>query len=237
MELTPCQVLFTPPDIILTGDTHTSTLVDGLSSTAELEVGMSVTGAGIPALATIAAIPSATSITLSAAATATATGVALTFSAGQVDIGGTLGNVKVKVKYDKSFIMADQFGKTNLDARVSGFECTVETEIAEVKDKSKIKYIFPHASKVGQATKAIQFNTAIGDGDQANAGELVLHPLSIDPAIKNFDWTAFKACATAESEYQFSPTEQTKCKIVWRVYIDTSVTPARFIRYGDPALT
>jgi hypothetical protein len=43
-------------------------------------VGLAVTGTGIPAGATVAAINSATSITLSAAATANATGGALTFT-------------------------------------------------------------------------------------------------------------------------------------------------------------
>ncbi|HEX2065942.1 MAG TPA: hypothetical protein VHI93_03935, partial [Candidatus Thermoplasmatota archaeon] len=50
-----------------------STLVTGLPSTAALEVGMRVTGAGVPAAATVATIPSGTSVTLSAAATGSGT--------------------------------------------------------------------------------------------------------------------------------------------------------------------
>jgi hypothetical protein len=72
------DVFFTGSTII-TGTTNTTTSVTALSSTALLSVGMGVSGAGIPAGATITAINSATAITLSAAATASAT-VPLTFT-------------------------------------------------------------------------------------------------------------------------------------------------------------
>jgi YVTN family beta-propeller protein len=58
--------------------TSGSTLVSGISSTARLSQGMTVTGAGIPEGTIIAAPPGPNSITLSKAATASATGVALT---------------------------------------------------------------------------------------------------------------------------------------------------------------
>lgn len=64
----------------LTGNTTSGQVaVTGLSSTSSLLVGMSVTGTGIPAGATIAAITSGTAITLSVAATAAGTGVSLSF--------------------------------------------------------------------------------------------------------------------------------------------------------------
>jgi hypothetical protein len=55
------------------GTTHTNTTLDGLTSTANLAVGMAVSGTGIPAGAVIAAITSATAVTLSLAATNAAT--------------------------------------------------------------------------------------------------------------------------------------------------------------------
>ena len=67
--------------------TNASTSITGLTSTANLAVGMLVTGAGIAAGTSIASITSTTGITLSANATASAT-VALTFSANA--LGGTL---------------------------------------------------------------------------------------------------------------------------------------------------
>ena len=48
-----------------------------------------------------------------------------------VDLGGTLGNVNVKFKFEKADIKADQFGSTVLDRRVKGIMGTIETELAE----------------------------------------------------------------------------------------------------------
>lgn len=83
---------------------------------------------------------------------------------------------------------------------------------------------------------AIDWNSAIGDGDQSNAGELTLHPLSKDVADVSTDWTFFKACATAESEISYGPEGQAKFKVVWTILPDLSVIPARFFRYGDKTL-
>ncbi len=69
--------------------TNASTSVTNLSSTSLLGVGMPVSGAGIPAGATIASIVNSTSITLSANATATGSLVALTFAPHGVGDGST----------------------------------------------------------------------------------------------------------------------------------------------------
>lgn len=83
---------------------------------------------------------------------------------------------------------------------------------------------------------AIDFLSAIGDGDQSNAGKLELHPLSKPLADVDTDWTFWKATATAESDPTFGPEEQAKLKVVWTILPDLSVTPARFFRYGDTTL-
>ncbi len=57
-----------------TGTSHTSVLIDSISSTANLAVGMNVQGSGIPAGAKIAKIVSSTSINLSAATSTSTTG-------------------------------------------------------------------------------------------------------------------------------------------------------------------
>lgn len=66
------------PQTVQNGATHTNTTIDSLTSTSELFVGQSVSGAGVVAGTTIASITSATAITVSVATTASAT-VALTF--------------------------------------------------------------------------------------------------------------------------------------------------------------
>jgi len=157
----------------------------------------------------------------------------------EVDLGGTLGNVALSVKYMKSNILADQSGSTVRDRRVSGMEITVTTELTEVANKDIWKVVFPHATKDGTGTgslAAIDFKDAIGDGDLANAKQLVLHPLALADADKSQDYTFFKACASAESSITYGPNEQARLKIVWNILPDESVTPNQFFRYGDPAV-
>jgi len=234
------------------------------------------------------------------------------------DLGGTLGDAKVKWQYPKADIKADQFGTTVLDRRVTGYMATVETELTQVRNFDQLKILFPHAvrnttwttqavtisnaspgvvtvlsssifsvgqeinfsttgalpaplisgqiyyvSLIASATTiqisetpggtslgttsagsgvhtarysptldAISFITNVGDGDLAVAGELLLHPQSVGLNDERFDMVFFKATASAESEYTFSPTAQSKLKIVWNIYPDFSVSPARFARYG-----
>jgi len=82
------QVVTTPTNPVYTGNTTVgSATVSGLIQTLGLAVGMTVTGAGIPAGTTIRSITAATattpgSVTLSSNATATASSVVLTFTGG-----------------------------------------------------------------------------------------------------------------------------------------------------------
>ena len=64
--------------LTFTGDTHTNTTVDNISSTAGLVVGQLLTGTGFAANTRIASINSATAITTTLATTATNAGVTIT---------------------------------------------------------------------------------------------------------------------------------------------------------------
>lgn len=64
--------------LTFTGDTHTNTTIDNISSTTGLVVGQLLTGSGIAASTRIASIDSATAITVDTATTATAAGVTIT---------------------------------------------------------------------------------------------------------------------------------------------------------------
>lgn len=74
------QAVYMNSTAAFTGTTHTSTLVDSISSTANLAVGMLVSGSGITAGTTIAAINSSVAITLSAA-TSSSTTTSITYAA------------------------------------------------------------------------------------------------------------------------------------------------------------
>lgn len=153
------------------------------------------------------------------------------------DIGGTLDNVVITAKYGKAEIKADQLGNSVLDRRVNEISVQVTTSITEVQDKNTLRILFPHADLLDSGGNlALQFATKVGDSDIANAGKLTLHPLSKAASDVSTDWTFYKACASAESELSYGPNDQVKAKIVWNILPDTSVTPYRWCRYGDPAI-
>ena len=157
----------------------------------------------------------------------------------EVDLGGTLGNVVLSVKYAKSSIMADQSGSTVRDRRVSGIEVSITTELAEVGNKDIWKVVFPHATKEGTGTgalAAIDFKDAMSDSDLANAKQLVLHPLAVATADKSQDYTFYRAVASAESSITYGPNDQARLKIVWNILPLDTVVPNKFFRYGDPAV-
>lgn len=78
---------FNPATFTLSGNTHTTTTIDTLSSTANIAVGCSVTGSGVPANNFVTAILSGTSVSINVATTTSLTGTTLTFG-GQLNQGG-----------------------------------------------------------------------------------------------------------------------------------------------------
>jgi len=66
-------------DYVKVGSTASNTLLTNLGSTSDLEVGMEVSGAGIPVNAQVSSIDSATQVTINRTTTATANGVTMTF--------------------------------------------------------------------------------------------------------------------------------------------------------------
>lgn len=64
----------------VTGNTHTSTLVDNISSLVGVSVGMTVTGSGVAAGSVVANVTSTSAMLLSIATTTSLTGTALTFA-------------------------------------------------------------------------------------------------------------------------------------------------------------
>lgn len=63
-----------------TGNTHSNTFVDNVSSIAGVAVGMAVTGSGVPAATVVANVISASTLQLSIATTTSLTGTTLTFT-------------------------------------------------------------------------------------------------------------------------------------------------------------
>ena len=153
------------------------------------------------------------------------------------DLGGTLGNVTVNFKYEKAPLKADQTGSALLDEAISGMEVTIETEFAQVRDKTQLQKLFPNAD-IGGTTPHffIDFKDKVATRQLPLAKQLILHPIVEADASKDYDWCFYKAVPSEESQYVFSPTEQAKLKIVWKVYLDLSVTPGQIFRMGDKTL-
>jgi len=159
-------------------------------------------------------------------------------SLGGVDLGASLGNVSVSIEYTKAPIKADQFGDSVLDMRNTGLKITVTTELAEIKNKDILKTVFPNMSLVdgGLAGKAGYFVSKVGESDLSLAQQLVLHPLSNVDADKSGDYTFFKATADGKSSIVYGPTEQARLKVMWNIYPDTSVLPAKYLFIGDTTI-
>jgi len=152
------------------------------------------------------------------------------------DLGGTSGNVKVKFKYEKAVLRADQYGKTDLDRAISGMSCSVETEFLEVLNKTNLQKAFPTLILTGTTHKFLDAKNAVATRALASASPLKLHPLVDDSTTADNEWYFWKASANEDSEYVFGPAEQAKLKISWDILLDTSVSPARLFRYGDNSL-
>lgn len=163
-----------------------------------------------------------------------------------VDLGATLGNVKVGVQTEKAEIKADQTGSTPLDKRVSGHKFTITTEIAQTKDFQIGKYIFPNAVLHGGApfngtspSASLEWVNAVGNSDISVAGSLKLHPQYLAASDVSYDLTFPKAVPTEASEISYGPADQSRWKIEWTVYPDVSATTGTdypFFTYGDPSI-
>jgi hypothetical protein len=137
---------------------------------------------------------------------------------GGVDLGGTLGSVKVSPKITKGKIMADQYGTTVLDNRVTGLAVTVETELAETRSLNTWAAIFPSFLLTAGPTGNILAMLQIGRSDRDNAQPLVLHPIVDPDSYTANDFTWYLAYPTEDSQFTYGPSEQVKAKIVWNCY-------------------
>ena len=154
-----------------------------------------------------------------------------------VDLGGTLGNVKVGFETGKAEIKMDQLGEGAIDRVISKQVMTVEFEIAEVRNKDNWKVVFPHMHELTSGlNKAIYSDSQVGRRDQDDAGAMILHPLALADADKSGDHLFYKMISDGASEIVYGPGEQAKLKFKGLVLPDFSVQPVRYYLHGDPAI-
>lgn len=154
-----------------------------------------------------------------------------------VDLGATLDNVVISMKYDKAPMKADQTGTLVLDDAVSGMEITVKTSIAETRRKALWAAMFPSADLAGVAPNDhLTFADKVALRSLSRAKVLILKPMVENAVTLDLDHYFYKALPTEESVLTKGPGEQDKLPIVWRIYPDTSVLPFRLYRFGDNTL-
>lgn len=154
-----------------------------------------------------------------------------------VDLGGTHGNVKIKFKYDKKPLKADQTGSATLDMAVAGMDCSVETGFQETRNKTNFGILFPMATAVTTSGhQYLDFKDQTATRQLASSAPLQLHPLEEALSSNDYDWYFYKALPIEDSEYTFGPAEQAHLKIHWQILLDLTVTPGRLFRAGNHAL-
>lgn len=154
-----------------------------------------------------------------------------------VDIGGTHGNVKIKYKYEKKDLKADQTGSTTLDQAISGMQCSVETSFQETRNKTNMQLLFPSATiTTTSGHQHVDFPDQTALRMLSLAAPLQLHPLEEAVSGRDYDWYFYKAVAQEDSEYTFGAAEQSALKITWKILLDLTVNPGRLFRIGDHAL-
>lgn len=152
-----------------------------------------------------------------------------------VDLGGTEGGVQINPKYDQANIMVDQYGKTVVDAAVSGQHYEVKLTLAEVKYKPNWKVAFPSAAIVG-TNQAMYFSMNIGDRMSSHQAKLVLHPLANSPSDLSGDYTFWTAVATSVADLKYGPDKQVGLACTFMVLPDSGVIPPRFMFFGDTSV-
>jgi hypothetical protein len=153
-----------------------------------------------------------------------------------VDLGGTTEGVTLSIKTSFADIMVDQYGKTVLNSVVSGHTFGVKCVFAETADKTKWKQAFPNFQLVSTSTGLFVINMAVGDDLLSHAGKLILHPLSKPDADLSEDVTINLAACKGASELKYGPDKQVGLAVDFEIFPDTTVSPARFMTYGDPTI-
>src|SRR5271167_419295 len=140
-----------------------------------------------------------------------------------VDLGGTTEGVSLSVKYETSPIMVDQFGKTEINRKVSGQAYSIKCSLAQIIDKDKVKVVLPSSHEiVSGMNKSIYQDMQIGDDLLSHAAQLILHPLEKSDADLSEDWLFYKAVCIGTTEVKYGPEKQSGMTAEFVVFPDTS---------------
>lgn len=151
-----------------------------------------------------------------------------------IDLGGASGGINVSLKTDFADITCDQFGKTPLDSRVSGYAYTAKFMLDEILKKDNWKVAFPMMKEVGSGS-AIYSDAQIGYSLLGAAKQLLIHPLDHGTSDKSADLLFYLAACKGAPQLKYTADKQLGLEVEMIIFPDTGVVPARFMFFGDPA--
>lgn len=154
-----------------------------------------------------------------------------------VDLGGTEGGVEISAVTKTADIKSDQTGDEPISAVVMATTYEVKVTLSEVKKKDNWKVAFPFAKMVVSGPqKAIHLENVTGTDLLQYGQNLLLHPLQNDDTDLNEDFLFYKAVPVAAAQVKFEHGKQVGLQVTFKIYMDTSTTPARYVHFGDPAV-
>lgn len=154
-----------------------------------------------------------------------------------VDLGGTEGGVTFSAKTKTADIKTDQTGDEAVSSVVMGTEYEVSCILSEVKNKSNWKVAFPFAKLVTSGLqKAIHLENVTGTDLLQYGQALLMHPLQNDNTDLNEDILCYKAVPVAAAAVKFEHGKQAGLQVTFKIYMDSTVSPPRYVHFGDPAV-
>lgn len=151
-----------------------------------------------------------------------------------VDLGHTLGGVKIKYNPKYTELNVDQYGKTRLDMALLSEMFEVDVPLAEVVYQSW-KYSMPVATATAGTGTAGKIVTGANAGAllSASAFALTLHPLAKSAGDTGEDITVFKAVVFDIGDVEYSPDKQRVINVQFTGLIDeTQPVGQRLFRIG-----
>jgi len=174
--------LFTAITISRAGDTHSSTTVDNLSTTASLSAGFYVSGPGVQAGTTIASITNSTSLVLSLATTTTVPANTLVFAPWGIGDGTTTFNVP---NLSRSTTIGSGGAGTAIIGSVVGNQGGSETHMLTVTEMPAHTHstwsntVGTFQENIGQLNRGTPSNSGTSGPTGGNAAHTIMQPSTV----------------------------------------------------------
>ena len=156
----------------------------------------------------------------------------LTFNT--VDVGLTLGGVKVNYERKLTDLKADKYGENAIDAALTSTELTVEVKVAEPVVQ-QIKNAIPEgAFNSGPLGEQLGFGAGEGTSMRASAAQLTLHPLSKAATDYSEDLTVYLAYPSSPVPLNYEVANQRVFEVTFSALVSEAYTVGRRLGHIGP---